>query len=75
MHIVWPLIVTWFLKRWKRILSLLLTYDVLLIIAIILLEWHYLVDILAGILIAGLAILTIHYGDVRKKHRITQPIG
>ena len=62
-HISAPLIVTWFLRRWKRILALLLTYDALLIVAIVLLEWHYVVDVLAGILITGFAILTINYCD------------
>ena len=62
-HISAPLVVTWFLRRWKRILVFLLTYDVLLIVSIILLEWHYVVDVLAGILITALAILMINYCD------------
>jgi hypothetical protein len=32
-------------------------YDVLLIVAILFLQWHYLVDILGGVLVAGLAIV------------------
>jgi hypothetical protein len=62
-HISAPLIVTWFLRRWKRILVFLLTYDVLLIVGIVLLEWHYIVDVLAGILITALSILIINYCD------------
>jgi hypothetical protein len=74
MHISTPLIVTWFLRRWKRLLALLLTYDVVLIIAIVLLEWHYVVDIIAGILLAGASIMAINYRDFWQQDRITQPV-
>jgi PAP2 superfamily len=60
-HISAPLIVTWFLRRWKRILALLILYDVLLMIAIFLLEWHYVIDVIAGILLAGASIILINY--------------
>jgi hypothetical protein len=56
MHIAQPLIVMWFLRRWKRMLVFLCAYDCLLIVSILLLEWHYLVDIIGGILVAGIAI-------------------
>jgi hypothetical protein len=56
MHITQPLIVMWFLRRWKRILLVLCAYDVLLIVSILFLEWHYLVDILAGVLVAVAAL-------------------
>jgi hypothetical protein len=56
MHIAQPLIVMWFLRRWKRMLMVLCAYDCLLIVSILLLEWHYVVDIIGGILVAGIAI-------------------
>ena len=56
MHIAQPLVVMWFLRRWKRITFALILYDVVLIPAILLLEWHYLVDLVGGILVAGAAI-------------------
>lgn len=59
MHIVQPLIVMWFLRRWKRMLMVLAAYDLLLCVAIVLLEWHYIVDILAGGLVAALAIILV----------------
>jgi PAP2 superfamily len=56
MHITQPLIVAWFLRRWKRMLLALFVYDAVLIVSILLLEWHYVVDIIGGIVVAGIAI-------------------
>jgi len=56
LHIAQPLIVAWYLRRWRRMLIFLLAYDILLVPAILLLEWHYLVDIFGGIIIAAIAI-------------------
>ncbi len=56
LHIAQPLIVAWFLRKWKRIVVCLLAYDALLIPAILLLEWHYVVDIVGGVALAALAI-------------------
>jgi len=57
LHITIPLIVAWFLREWKGLTIIILTYMALLIPAIVILEWHYFVDILGGIVVAGLAIL------------------
>jgi len=59
MHIAQPLIALWFLRRWKRMVIVLAAYDVLLLVAVVLLEWHYVVDILGGVLVAILAIATV----------------
>ncbi len=59
MHITQPLVVLWFLRRWKRMIAALAIYDTFLVFAIILLEWHYVVDILAGIVVAAIAILVV----------------
>jgi hypothetical protein len=56
MHIAQPLIVMWFLRRWRRMVIALCLYDAVLTVAILFLEWHYLVDILGGVLVAGIAI-------------------
>lgn len=66
MHIAQPLIMMWFLRRWKRILPALCAYDTILIVAIVLLEWHYLVDILGGIIVAGVAIAIAESASWRK---------
>ncbi len=66
MHIVQPLIVLWFLRRWKRIVMLLAAYDVVLVVAVLVLEMHYVIDILAGVVVAAVAI-AITAGPLRGK--------
>jgi hypothetical protein len=56
LHIAQPLIVLWFLRRWKRIAFCLILFDLVLVPAILLLEWHYFVDVIAGVAVAALAI-------------------
>ena len=67
MHIVQPLIVMWFLRRWKRMVAVLAAYNVGLVIAIVLLEWHYIVDIFAGVVVAGLAIAATDWCELRRR--------
>lgn len=61
MHIAQPLVVAWFLRGWKRILLTLLCYDCFLLVAIVLLEWHYVVDILGGVVVAFLTVLIVDF--------------
>jgi PAP2 superfamily len=56
MHIVQPLIVIWFLRRSRLIMLALGVYDCFLVASILLLEMHYVIDILVGILVAATAI-------------------
>ena len=57
MHVAQPLIVLWFLRRWRRIAIVLLVFDLLMVPSILFLEWHYVVDLLAGVVVAAVAIL------------------
>jgi PAP2 superfamily protein len=59
MHIAAPLIVAWYLRRRRRILGFLLAVDLLIVVAVVLLEWHYVVDILGGMAVAGLSVLIV----------------
>lgn len=56
MHIVQPIIVLWFLRRWRRMVVALAVYDLLLVAAILLLEMHYVIDIVAALPVAVLSI-------------------
>jgi hypothetical protein len=71
MHIVQPIIVLWFLRRWRRMVIVLAAYDIVLIAAVLLLEMHYVIDILVGLLVAALAI-TIS-GQTLKQDRLRAP--
>lgn len=55
MHVAQPLIAGWFLRRWRVVSLLVFGYCALLIPAILILQWHYFVDIVAGILVAAFA--------------------
>jgi len=68
MHIAQPLVVLWFLRRWKRIALCLIIYDILLVPAILLLEWHYLVDLIGGVLVAAAAI----WLNLSRDHRTSE---
>jgi len=56
MHFAQALISLWFLRRWKRLLILIIIFDALLVPSILLLENHYLVDLIAAVPVAALAI-------------------
>ena len=57
LHVALPIIAIWFARPWKRIaLLMLVIYVLLLLPSVLLLEWHYLVDFLAGFATAFLAI-------------------
>jgi small basic protein len=67
----------WFLRPWKRMVMVLCFYDIILIVAIVLLEWHYLVDIIAGVLVAGVAVAITDFAAVRKtvvSNKAEQPL-
>ncbi|HEY1801788.1 MAG TPA: phosphatase PAP2 family protein [Terriglobales bacterium] len=77
MHIAQPLILLWFLRPWRRLIAVLAAYDVLLVVAIILLQWHYVVDVLAGILLAALAVCLTDFREfsrfARRSRALTHP--
>jgi PAP2 superfamily len=78
MHVAQPLVVLWFVRRWRRMAIALAAYDLMLVGAVVLLEWHYVADILAGIVVAAIAI-AITEGRLRRKDKDTesapQPAG
>lgn len=73
MHVAQPIIVMWFLRSWRRMVIALAAYDVLLVAAIVLLEWHYVVDIIAGVFVAALAIVIIDWPFRRENLQSSTP--
>ena len=63
MHIAQPIIAAWSLRRWPRASALAFAYCALLVPCILILEWHYFVDILSGILVAILALAFVSQAD------------
>lgn len=57
LHVAIPIIIFWFLRGWKRIGYFLIAYDLLLIPAILVLEWHYVVDLFGGAAVGVISIL------------------
>jgi hypothetical protein len=49
MHIVQPVIALWFLRPWKHLAFVFVIFNILLIPCILLLEQHYVIDLLAAI--------------------------
>lgn len=66
MHIAQPLIVMWFLRLWKRIVVVLTAVNAVLVAAILLLEWHYFVDVLGGVAAAALAVAIVNWRVIRQ---------
>lgn len=76
MHIVQPLLAGWYLRRWKRVSALVFIYCALLVLSILILEWHYAVDIAGGILVAILAawLAPVSLGRIAQFARAPEPV-
>ena len=71
-HVAQPLIAAWYLRRWRIISAIVLGFCILLIPSILILQWHYIVDIIAGILVAIVSVLVVSAGS-RKAARLSSP--
>lgn len=67
MHIVQPMLALWFLRPWKRLAALFAAFNIVLIPCILLLEQHYVIDLLAAI---PLFIIVIAMIDGLKGNRL-----
>ena len=59
MHLVQPLIALAFLRPWRRIAAAFLAFNVILIPCILLLEQHYVVDLIGAVPLAILAVAMV----------------
>jgi hypothetical protein len=59
MHLVQPLIALVFLRRWPRIAATFLAFNIVLIPCILLLEQHYVVDLIGAVPLAMLALAMV----------------
>lgn len=59
LHIALPLIAMWYLRRWRPVFWLLAAYNCVIAIAIVILEWHYALDLPGGIVVGVLALTMV----------------
>lgn len=59
MHIGLPVIAMWFMRRWRPVFWFLAAYNCIVAFAIVILEWHYALDIPGGIAVAALALASV----------------
>jgi PAP2 superfamily len=72
LHIALPMIGWFFVRPWRRIARIIASYNVVLVFAILALEWHYAIDIAGGIV---LAVLAVHCAFQKKRSRTAQNIA
>lgn len=59
LHVTQPLIALWFIRRWKRVLVSLSVYCCVLFPSIVLLEQHYVIDLVGGVAVAIISIAAV----------------
>ncbi len=70
MHIVQPLIAVHFMRHRPRLCRFLIAYTLILVIAILALDWHYLVDVIGGVPLAWLALRALGEHPFRAAGRL-----
>jgi hypothetical protein len=65
LHVAQPLIAAWFLRRWRAVCAMVSGYCILLVPAIVILQWHYVIDIIGGLAIAVLAVSSVSVASGR----------
>ena len=69
LHLTQPLIAIWFVRKWKPIAIALSVFCLLLIPAIILLQQHYVIDLIGGVVVAVFAVAMVS-GEMEMEHRM-----
>ena len=70
-HLAQPVIAAWFLRRWKRVSLVIVAYCILSAPSILILRWHYLVDIIGGLIVGAAAIAITSFLDSDAENRRT----
>lgn len=68
-HTIWSICCLYLLKKWNILFYVLLVVNSLLIASCVLLGWHYLIDVLAGLILVGIAIVVL------KRIKNSEPIS
>jgi len=75
LHMAQPLIAAWFLRKWDRVSIIVFGYCILLAPAIVILQWHYVVDIIGGLAVAALAVWLVARAPVMATDRALPKAG
>ena len=59
MHIGLPVIAMGFMRNWRRVFWCLALYTCVLSCAVVILEWHYALDVLGGLVVAAIALALV----------------
>src|SRR3981189_3810758 len=49
LHIGLPVIAMWLMRRWRKVFWVLAIYNCIVVFAIVILEWHYAIDLVGGV--------------------------
>jgi hypothetical protein len=69
MHVAMPMIALWFCRKWKALFVILFLFDIFIVLGVLLLEWHYFMDVIGGMVVAGLAIVANELSSRRSQDR------
>ncbi|CAM2872682.1 phosphatase PAP2 family protein [Legionella worsleiensis] len=69
-HTVWAIFCVYLLKDWAIPCCVLAIINTLLIVSCVLLGWHYLLDIIGGLILAGSGFYLLHILDIRPVHTL-----
>ncbi len=67
MHVVQPVLIWWFLREFRGIARIMVAYNIVLIPSILLLEQHYVVDILSGFVLSAILIVAFDGWPVQSR--------
>jgi PAP2 superfamily len=70
MHLALPAITLWYLRESRRLVLYLIPYVLGLAVAIVIFEWHYFVGMVAGVVVAALAIAVVDFPTRRVKNSL-----
>jgi len=63
LHVALPVIAMWFMRRWRMVFWLLAAYNCIVVFAIVILEWHYAIDLVGGAAVGVLALAIVGWGQ------------
>lgn len=67
MHLALSVIALWYLRESRRLLFYLIPYVLGLAVAIVIFEWHYFIGMVAGVVVAAIAIAVVDFPTRRVK--------